>query len=168
MIPVHGEYRHLMAHAELARVMGVDPAKVIVAEDGDVVRVDDKGVTSVGRVSAEYVFVHGVGDVSGGTLADRVVLGNEGMVTAMVCVDIGSRHLLAGPVIATRGWAASDETDGLIEAMSERIRVAVEEALAEKKVDVRKIEKVVRRAAGSFVAEQTRRRPMIVPVVAEA
>lgn len=169
MIPVHGEFRHLMAHAELARVMGVDADKVIVAEDGDVVRVDDDGVSITGRVAAEYVFVHGTGDVDGGTLRDRTVLGNEGMVTAMVCVNFDTRTRVAGPVIATRGWAGPDNHAELIDALSERVSQAVDDTLAsDGAVDVRKIEKVVRRAAGSFVSEQTRRRPMIVPVVAPA
>ncbi len=169
MVPVHGEFRHLMAHAELARTMGVDPSRVLVAEDGDVLRLDDKGAALVGRVPAEYIFVHGVGDVSGGTLADRQILGNEGVVTAMVCVDLASRRRVAGPVIASRGWAGPDESEDLADRLADRVRQSVDDLLAgDGSVDVKRVEKAIRRAAGSFVSEQTRRRPMIVPVVAEA
>ncbi|MBK6670879.1 MAG: ribonuclease J [Actinobacteria bacterium] len=167
-VPVHGEYRHLVAHARLAKIMGVPAEQVRVAEDGDRLILDDDGLRPAGRVPAEYVFVHGVGDVDNSTLRDRQILGNDGVVAAIVCVDLASRQLVGGPEIAARGWAAADEHDDLFATMADRVRAAVTAALAEGQPTRSSLQKVIRRSAGSFVGESTRRRPMIVPVVLEA
>ena len=168
MVPVHGEYRHLVAHARLAGIMGVDPAKTLIAEDGDQLLLTDEGLSVVGQVPAEYIYVHGVGDVDHGTLRDRQILGNEGVVAAIVCVDLAAGTLVGGPEIATRGWVAPEESTDLFEGIADRVRSAVLAQLSEGNATRSKIEKAVRRASGSFVGEKTRRRPMIVPVVIEA
>jgi len=167
-VPVHGEYRHLVAHSRLAKLMGVDPAKAIVAEDGDQLLLNDEGLSIVGRIPAEYVYVHGVGDINGGTLRDRQILGNDGVVTAIVCVDIKAQKLVGGPEIATRGWVAAEESGDLFKGMRDRVAKAVEATLADGSASRSKVEKAVRRACGSYVGETTRRRPMIVAVVVEA
>jgi ribonuclease J len=110
MVPVHGEYRHMVAHARLAGLMGVAPGKTLIAEDGDQLVLDDQGLRMTGRVPAEYVYVHGVGDIDGGTLRDRQILGNEGVVAAIVCIDFATGTLVGGPEIATRGWVAPEES----------------------------------------------------------
>ena len=168
MVPVHGEYRHMVAHARLAKIMGVAADNVLIAEDGDQLLLDDEGLRVVGQVPAEYVYVHGVGDVDGGTLRDRQILGNEGVVAAIVCVDLVTKKLVGGPEIATRGWVAPEESTDLFDGIANRVRDAVVAQLTEADATRPKIEKAVRRAAGSFVGEKTRRRPMIVPVVVEA
>lgn len=168
MVPVHGEYRHMVAHARLAKIMGVASDNVLIAEDGDQLLLDDEGLRVVGQVPAEYVYVHGVGDVDGGTLRDRQILGNEGVVAAIVCVDLATKKLVGGPEIATRGWVAPEESTDLFAGIANRVRDAVVAQLTEADATRPKIEKAVRRAAGSFVGEKTRRRPMIVPVVVEA
>ena len=168
MVPVHGEYRHMVAHARLAKIMGVAADNVLIAEDGDQLLLDDEGLRVVGQVPAEYVYVHGVGDVDGGTLRDRQILGNEGVVAAIVCVDLATKKLVGGPEIATRGWVAPEESTDLFDGIANRVRDAVVAQLTEADATRPKIEKAVRRAAGSFVGEKTRRRPMIVPVVVEA
>jgi len=168
MVPVHGEYRHMVAHARLAKIMGVASDNVLIAEDGDQLLLDDEGLRVVGQVPAEYVYVHGVGDVDGGTLRDRQILGNEGVVAAIVCVDLATKKLVGGPEIATRGWVAPEESTDLFDGIANRVRDAVVAQLTEADATRPKIEKAVRRAAGSFVGEKTRRRPMIVPVVVEA
>ena len=92
-VPVHGEYRHLVAHARLGQAMGVATDQVVVAEDGDQLVLDDDGLRLAGRVPADYIYVHGtVGDVGTGDLGERRILGDEGVVTAIVCVDIGPRR----------------------------------------------------------------------------
>lgn len=168
MVPVHGEYRHLVAHARLAGIMGVDPGKTLIAEDGDQLLLTDEGLSVVGQVPAEYIYVHGVGDIDHGTLRDRQILGNEGVVTAIVCVDLAARRLVGGPEIATRGWVAPEESADLFEGIAERVKAAVTSTLADGDATRSKVEKAMRRAAGSYVGEKTRRRPMIVPVVVEA
>jgi len=168
--PVHGEYRHLVAHGRLAGLMGVPADHVVIAEDGDVLVVDDHGVRVDGNVPAEYVYVHGtVGDVSATTLGERRILGDEGVVTIIVCVDTERADLLAGPEVATRGWVGHDDVEDLSKRIVERVRTNVVAALSEgKPVQRAALEKVIRRAAGSTVSELTRRRPMIVPVVVQA
>jgi ribonuclease J len=168
MVPVHGEYRHLVTHAGLARLMGVAPQNAIVAEDGDRLRLDDDGLSIVERVPAEYVYVHGVGDIDGGTLRDRQILGSEGVVAAIVCVDFDRREIVGGPEVATRGWAHQEDSQELREAIVEKVRAAVNAALRDGVTGRAALEKVVRRATGSYVGESTRRRPMIVPVVVAA
>jgi ribonuclease J len=142
----------------------------VIAEDGDTLVIDDNGVRLGGRVPAEYIYVHGtVGDVSHGTLGERRILGEEGVVATIVCVDLAKRDLVAGPEVATRGWVGAEDAPDLAKRVVERVRTNLVAALSEgKPLDVPAIEKIVRRAAGSTVNELTRRRPMIVPVVLEA
>ena len=167
-VPVHGEFRHLVAHARLATIMGVDNANVLIAEDGDQLRLSDDGLERTGRVPAEYIYVHGVGDVVACSARTRQILGNEGVVAAIVCIDFATGTVVGGPEVATRGWVAPDESADLFAGIADRVGKAVSAALAEGPSNPKAIEKVVRRAAGSFVGETTRRRPMIVPVVVEA
>lgn len=166
-VPVHGEYHHLLAHARLAQLMGLREDRVVIAEDGDRLVLDDDGLRPVGRVPADYVYVHGtVGDVGTGVLSERRILSEEGVVAVIVCVDRDGRRLVSGPEVATRGWVHVPESSELLAELAERVRGAVEEALAEDPHG--DLVRTVRRSAGSFVADRTRRRPMIVPVVLES
>jgi ribonuclease J len=168
-VPVHGEYRHLVANAKLAQLMGVAHDRVLICEDGDVLALSDEGLSPVGRVPAGYLYVDGiVGDVGQGVLRDRKVLAEEGVVVVVVTVDIGSGRVLTGPELITRGWVYAPEAEDLLDEACDRVADAVEAALASGVRDVESLEREVRRAAGRFVNERTRRRPMIVPVVMEA
>jgi ribonuclease J len=166
-VPVHGEYRHLVAHARLAETMGRRSDHVLVAEDGDRLVLDDDGLRFEGRVPSDYVYVHGtVGGVGHSVLSDRRILAEEGMVTVIVCVDRAARKVVGSPEIATRGWIHADEAAELLAELGDRVSTAVGQALAEGE-KVSRLERAARRATGSFVADRTRRRPMIVPVVIE-
>jgi ribonuclease J len=168
-LPVHGEFRHLVAHSGLAAKMGVERTKIVLAEDGDQLVLDDDGLRHVGRVPAEYVYVHGtVGDVSHGTLGERRILGQEGVVTVIVCIDRARGQIVAGPEVATRGWVEREDSEAVVGAVTERVGKNVAAALADGQTERTALERVVRKAAGSTVSELTRRRPMIVPVVIEA
>ncbi|MFV0308024.1 MAG: ribonuclease J [Desertimonas sp.] len=168
-VPVHGEFRHLMANARLGELMGVPHDNVLVCEDGDVLEITDRGVGHAGRVSAGYLYVDGIiGDVGTGVLRDRRVLASEGVVVVVVTVDSQTGKVLVGPEIITRGWVYAPEAEDLLDEACDTIAVAVERALAGGVRDVEVLERDVRRAAGRFVNERTRRRPMIVPVVMEA
>jgi ribonuclease J len=169
-VPVHGEYTHLTAHAKLARVMGMAAGRVLVCEDGDQLELSDDGLTVSGTVPAGYLYVDGiVGDVGHGVLRDRRVLAEEGVVVVVVTVDVSSGAILTGPEVITRGWVYAPEAEGLLDEAAERVTAAVQEAFAEGgSFDIESLQRVVRRAAGRFVSERTRRRPMIVPVVMEA
>jgi ribonuclease J len=168
-VPVHGEYRHLAAHAALATTMGVPEERVLVCEDGDQLRIDDDGVHVSGQVPAGYLFVDGiVGDVGQGVLRDRRVLAEEGVVVVVVTVDSKAGTLLTGPEVITRGWVYAPEAEELLDECAAVVTQALKEAFAETTPDHEALQRVVRRAAGRFVSERTRRKPMIVPVVMEA
>ncbi|MGI9053225.1 MAG: ribonuclease J [Ilumatobacteraceae bacterium] len=168
-VPIHGEYRHLVANAALGEAMGVPRDHVFVCEDGDVLEVGDAGVEMAGRVAAGYLYVDGiVGDVGSGVLRDRRLLASEGVVVVIVTVDTQTGKVLLGPEIITRGWVYAPEAEDLLDEACDTVAAAVESSLASGVQDVEALERDVRRAAGKFVSERTRRRPMIVPVVMEA
>jgi len=166
-VPVHGEYHHLVAHTRLAETMGTPADRIVLAEDGDRLVLDDEGLRLAGRVPAEYVYVHGtVGDVGTGVLRDRRILADDGVVAVIICVDRSARRIVAGPEIATRGWIHEPESGELLTDLSDRVRTAVEKGLADG-ADLGGLQRAARRATGGFVSERTRRRPMVVPVVLE-
>jgi len=169
-IPVHGEYRHLVAHGALARTMQVADDHVLVCEDGDQVVLTEAGVSRAGRVPAGYLYVDGiVGDVGHGVLRDRRVLADEGVVVVIVGIDVDAGRLLTGPEIITRGWVHAPEAEDLLEEARKVVAEAVAEALSDTGGhDHEALQRVVRRTAGRFVNDRTRRRPMIVPVIMEA
>lgn len=167
-VPIHGEYRHMVANAKLGYVMGIPKDHVLICEDGDVLELSDKGLKAVGRVPAGYLYVDGiVGDVGQGVLRDRRVLAEEGVVVVIVTVDIETGKVLTGPEIITRGWVYAPEAEDLLDEACDRVAAVVEASLAAGVRDVESLERDVRRAAGKFVSERTKRRPMIVPVVME-
>ncbi len=167
-VPIHGEYRHMVANARLGELMGVPRDHVVLCEDGDVIELTEAGLRPVGRVPSGYLYVDGiVGDVGQGVLRDRQKLAEEGVVVVVVTVDIQTGKVLVGPEIITRGWVYAPEAEDLLDEACDTIADAVEKALANGVRDVEALERDVRRAAGKFVSERTKRRPMIVPVVME-
>ena len=168
-VPVHGEYRHLVAHADLARAMQVPDDHVLVCEDGDQLVLTDDVVRREGRVPAGYLYVDGiVGDVGHGVLRDRKVLAEEGVVVVIVAVDVESGRIITGPEIITRGWVHAPEAEDLLEECRQVVATAVTKSWRTEGRDIESLQRAVRRAAGKFVADRTKRRPMIVPVVMEA
>ena len=166
VMPIHGEWRHLRAHAELAAQTGVPRDNIVLAEDGLVVDLVDGRASVVGAVPAGYVFVDGlaVGDVGEESLRDRRILGGEGFVTIVVVVDSVTGKLAAGPEILARGFSEDA-------AAFEDVRPLIEDALAgaakEGVSDVHQLQQLVRRTMGKWVSDTYRRRPMIIPVVVE-
>ena len=169
-MPVHGEYRHLVANAELARVMGVPPERSLVCADGDQLTIDDQGIRVSGQVPAGYLYVDGiVGDVGQGVLRDRRVLAEEGVVVVVVSVAIEDGAILTGPEIITRGWVYAPEAEALLDECADVVRQAIKDLFVEAGTpDLESLQRAVRRAAGRFVNDRTKRKPMIVPVVMEA
>ncbi|MCU0310039.1 MAG: ribonuclease J [Acidimicrobiales bacterium] len=168
-VPVHGEYRHLMAHARHGRTMGVPADNVMVCLDGDQLTLDAEGLRRSGQVPAGFLYVDGIiGDVGDGVLRDRRVLADEGVVVVIVGVDVTTGAVLMGPEIITRGWVYAPEAEDLLEQCAERVRDAIKDAFQHDATTIEDLQRHVRRAAGRFVNQQTKRRPMIVPVVMEA
>ncbi len=165
-IPVHGEYRHLLHHAELAGSMGIGASNIILAEDGDVVRLDEKGIARDGEVPAGYLYVDGASsDVDHGILRDRQTLASEGMVMVVASVDLHERKVVGGPEILTKGWAGPVNDDVLSVDAVNAVSAALKKALAEGTHDIEGLNKVARRALGRFVGTKMRQKPMIVPVI---
>ena len=172
-VPVHGEYRHMVHHADLAREVGVPADRVIICEDGDVLTLAPEGrgfAVDVDRraVPAGYLYVDGiVGDVGHGVLRDRRSLAREGVVVVIVTVDAVSGEIVTGPEIVTRGWVYAPEAEELIQEAKEAVRASLEEAAEEGATDFETLRRHARRALGRFINERTKRRPAVIPVVME-
>jgi ribonuclease J len=165
-VPIHGEARHLAAHASLAETVGLERERIVVADDGDQLVLDENGLRHAGRVPAGHVFVDGiVGDVGRGVLRDRRALAAEGVVVVIVVVDLGDRVVVNGPEVITRGWVYAPEAEDLLDEAGAVIRKDLEGALSGGAADIDALSQHVRRTTARFVNERTRRRPMIVPVV---
>ncbi len=165
-LPIHGEWRHLRAHAELARLSGVADDRIVLAEDGVVVDLVDGLARKVGAVRCGYVYVDGlsVGEVTETSLKDRRILGDEGFVSVVVVVDSATGKVTGGPEIHARGSGIDDAA--LVDVLP-RVRDALENAVADGMADATQLEQVVRRVVGRWVNDTYRRRPMIIPVVVE-
>ncbi len=166
VMPVHGEVRHLVANGALAVKTGVDPQRVVLAEDGVVVDLVDGRARIVGAVPCEYVYVDGksIGEVTEDELQDRRVLSSEGFISIFTVVDPKTRKVVTEPQIHARGVA---EEEARFETILPQIVTALEAAMNEGKTAPRQLQQVVRRTVGQWAGRKLRRRPMIVPVVAE-
>lgn len=162
-VPIEGEYRMLVRHAQLATDLGMPSDHVIVAVDGDQVVLRDDGVRIEGRVPGGYRYVDGiVDDIGEELLTERRALSQEGFVAVVVTVD-DAGALVAGPHVETRGWVHPD-WDHLVDEVEDTVEKAVNDAnLPGAAHD--QLERIVRRAAGSTVDRLTRRRPGIIPIV---
>jgi ribonuclease J len=165
-IPVHGEWRHLAAHAELAMQTGVPAENVVIAEDGVVVDLIGGKASVVGAVQCGYVYVDGlsVGEVTESSLKDRRILGDEGFVSVVIVVDSTSGKLVAGPEIHARGSGIDEAAFGEVQPLLEE---AMARAAADGINDVHQLRQLVRRTVGRWVSDNYRRRPMIIPVLVE-
>jgi len=167
VLPVHGEYRHLVANGALAVKAGVPAERVIIAEDGYVIDLHDGVASVVGRVSCDHIYVDGstVGETTEAELDQRRTLGEEGLVSVIAVVDIPNRKIVGQPRIETRGIGEDDKV--FAELYPEVIK-GLEKALAEDATELPQLERAVRRATGSWVARRLRRKPMIIPLVISA
>jgi ribonuclease J len=165
-MPVHGEWRHLRAHAELAALTGVPDGNIVIAEDGVVVDLAGGQARVSGKVHCGYVYVDGlsVGEVTESSLKDRRILGEEGFVSVVVVVDTTTGKLVAGPEIHARGSGIDDSAFGEVRP---KIEEALARAAAEGISDSYQLQQLVRRTVGRWVSDSYRRRPMIIPVLVE-
>ncbi|HTW21619.1 MAG TPA: ribonuclease J [Mycobacteriales bacterium] len=166
VMPIHGEWRHLRAHAELAVQTGVPRRNVVLADDGVVVDLVDGRASIVGAIPAGYVYVDGlaVGDVGEQQLKDRLILGGGGFVTVVVVVDSVTGKLTAGPEILARGFS---EDTSAFSAVVPLVEEAIREAAVEGISEPHDLRQRVRRVIGKWVSDTYGRRPMIIPVVIE-
>ncbi len=167
VMPVHGEYRHLIANAKLAQDTGIPAENTIIAENGTVVDLRDGVAKVVGQLDLGFVYVDGstVGEITYADLKDRRILGEEGFISVIVVVDAATGRVITGPEVHARGFA---EDDSVFDSVKPKIVAALTEAAQSGVRDTHALSQVVRRTIGRWVNQQLRRRPMIVPLVIEA
>ncbi|HEX4399930.1 MAG TPA: ribonuclease J [Galbitalea sp.] len=167
VLPVHGEYRHLVANANLAIATGVPEENTIIAEDGTVIDLKDGVATVVGQLDLGYVYVDGssVGEITDADLKDRRILAEEGFISIFVAIDLQTGSVIVGPEIQARGFA---EDEDVFDEVKPQILKALTDASFNGTRDVHAYAQVIRRTVGRWVNTQHRRRPMIIPVVIEA
>ena len=168
-IPVHGEYRMLCKHAELGRIMGVEPNNIVIAENGSVIELSRKSIKSVDIVPAGRVFVDGsgVGDVGSIVLRDRKHLAQDGMIVVVLALSGEDSSLISGPEIVTRGFIYEKESEDLIEEMKRVIFESLESCRHQRITDWAGIKNKVRTNLTGYLYKTTKRSPMILPVIAE-
>ena len=166
-MPVHGEWRHLRAHAQLAALSGVPDGNIVIAEDGVVVDLAAGQAKVAGAVPCGYIYVDGltVGGVTESQLKDRRILGEEGFVSVVIVVDASSGKLVAEPEMHARGAGIDDAA---FREVLPKIEDALTLAAAEGITDTHQISQLARRIVGKWVSDNYRRRPMIIPVVIQA
>lgn len=169
LVPVHGEYRHLVQHAELGRLAGIPAERILIGGNGDVFAFNGEEGRIIDTVEAGAVLVDGlgVGDVGQVVLRDRQQLAKDGTVIAVVVVAKDSGALVAGPELISRGFVYVREAEGLMEEARQRVIAALGEAEGQLPVNWNSIKGMIRQALGGFLYERTHRRPMILPVVME-
>ena len=167
VMPVHGEWRHLVANADLAVKTGVPRSRVVLAEDGVVVDLVNGVAGIVGAVPCGYVYVDGstVGETTEALLKDRRILRDEGFVTIIVVRDAATGKVAAGPEIQTRGFA---EDQDVFDQVLPKLEQALADAASNGVTDSFQLQQIIRRTVGSWLGGRLRRRPMIIPIVIDA
>ena len=166
VMPIHGEWRHMKANAELAIQAGVPRSNALIIENGVVVDLIDHEAQVVGSVPCGFVYVDGqsIGDITEASLKDRRILGEEGFISVIVVIDSQSGKIVAGPDIHARGF---NEDMALFDDVKLKIEKALAAAVAEGINGTHQLSQIVRKTVGGWVGGEHRRKPMIVPVVIE-
>ena len=168
-IPVHGEYKHLKAQAELAKSLGIEKENVFILSSGDVLEMNEKKAVVTGKVPVGDILVDGlgVGDVGNIVLRDRQHLAEDGIMIVVMALDGASGYLAAGPDIVSRGFVYVRESDALMEEASGILYNTVNEYLDRGITDWGKLKMGIRDCLSDYVWKKTKRRPMILPIILE-
>ena len=168
-IPVHGEFRHLIKHANLAQSLGMPMENIVIAENGSVIELTKNSIGINGKVQAGKVLVDGlgVGDVGNIVLRDRRQLSQDGIMIVVVTIDKESCHVVSGPDIVSRGFVYVREAEGLMDEARDKVQLALEKCEENGVSEWSAIKSTVRDSLGRFLYERTRRRPMILPIIME-
>ena len=168
-MPVHGEYRHLVKHANLASLLGIPHDHVFVSENGQVLEFTAKSGAVAGSVTAGRILVDGlgVGDVGNIVLRDRKQLSQDGILIIVVTINKEANLVVAGPDIVSRGFVYVRESEELMEEAKEKVKVVLDKCFEKKITDWSTIKSQVRDVLSKFLYDKTRRRPMIIPIIME-
>lgn len=168
-IPVHGEYRMLREHRDLAIKMGMNAGNIVLPENGDVIEVHRRGIKKVGTVNSGHVLIDGlgVGDVGRIVLRDRKHLSEDGIITVVVTMDKESAMVVAGPDIITRGFVYVKEAEELMESARKVVIAALNECEDKQITDWNVLKNIIKDTLKNHLFEKTKRRPMILPIIME-
>ncbi len=168
-IPVHGEYRHLKRHAELAQEMGVNKDNIVIMNNGSVLELSKNRVKVTGHVISQGILVDGlgVGDVGNIVLRDRQHLSQNGLIIVVVTLEKHSNLLVAGPDIVSRGFVYVRESENLMEECHDVVEDALNRCLDHNVTDWGKIKTSIKDDLGEFLWKRTKRNPMILPIITE-
>ncbi len=166
-MPIHGEYRHLYANKELAEFMGIPSQNIFISDIGKVLEIDRKGARFAGSVPAGNVLVDGsgVGDIGSVVLRDRKHLSEDGLVVVVLTVDMRAGLIVSGPDIVSRGFVYVKESEELMEGARGIAMQSVERALKKRIRDYAQIKTLIRDDLAKFIFKETKRKPMILPVI---
>ncbi len=168
-IPVHGEYRHLIAHAELAEGMGISKENIFILSSGDVLELTQDSAKVVDSIPLQEILVDGlgVGDVGNIVLRDRQLLSENGLIIVVLTLEKYTNQLLAGPEIVSRGFVYVRESEDLMEEAHEIASSVVERDLTKANPDWMKIKNDLRDSLGDYLWKKMKRNPMILPIIME-
>ena len=166
-VPVHGEYRHLIAQSRIARELGMDKDNIFILHSGEVLELDENGAKVAGKVPVGAILVDGlgVGDVGNVVLRDRQHLAEDGIVIVVFGIDKASCQIVSGPSIVSRGFVYVRESDKLIDDATDLVYDDVTEALEKGITDWAKLKNIVKDALSDYIWKKTKRRPMIMPII---
>ena len=166
-IPVHGEYRHLIAQRKIAKELGIPKENIFILHSGDILELDENSAKVKGKVPAGAILVDGlgVGDVGNVVLRDRQHLAEDGIVIVVFGLDKGSGQLVSGPSIVSRGFVYVRESDKLIDDATDLVLDEVTEALEKGVTDWGKLKNIVKEVLSDYIWKKTKRRPMIMPII---
>ena len=168
-IPVHGEYRHLVKHAELAESMGIPKDNIFILSSGDVLEISQEKAEKTGTVPAGSLMVDGlgVGDVGNIVLRDRQTLADNGIIIVVLALDRYNNQLLSGPDIVTRGFVYVRESETLIDDATSVVYEEVMKCLDKNVSDWSKIKAVIKDSLSEYIWKKMKRTPMILPIIME-
>ena len=168
-MPVHGEYRHLIKHGELAQKVGVDSKNIFISGIGKVLELTEKSAKFNGQVPSGRVFVDGlgVGDVGNIVIRDRKLLSQDGLIVIVVTLSSGDNKIVAGPDIISRGFVYVRESEDLMQGAREISEATIEKCLGKGAIDWANLKAEVKSSVSDYIFKETKRRPMILPVIME-
>ncbi len=168
-IPIHGEFRHLKQHVDLAESLGIDRKNMMIMECGEVVEIRKNSITKVGTVPSGQIFVDGlgVGDVGNIVLKDRKHLSQDGVLTVVVTIDSQTGSIIAGPDIISRGFVYVRESERLIENIRDIVKEILRDCEEDGITDWSTLKSNIKDRLRNFLYEKTKRRPMILPIIME-
>jgi ribonuclease J len=168
-VPVHGEYKHLIRHAELAQTLGIVKDNIFILSSGDVLTLSDEKAAITGEVTAQGILVDGlgVGDVGNIVLRDRQLLSENGLIIVVISLEKYSNQVMAGPDIVSRGFVYVRESENLMEEARVVVEKALDKCLSRNNADWGKMKTEIKDSLSDYIWKKTKRNPMILPIIME-